>query len=191
MKDKEKQGKKTREQELSEELEKAKADSDHWKNEYYRAFADTQNLRKSLEEDARNERRYRAEGFLAGLLPSLDAFHIALQNEPPSEETRNYLVGFRYIYNQIVKSLTDEGVTEIAPNKGDPFDPDKMHAVEAKEDDTLPPNSVLEVLAKGYKLHDRLIRPAMVSVSKAKEEAKPESEDADKKEEETKQAAKA
>ena len=102
-------------EEKEKALEKANSDIDHWKNEYYRAYADTQNLRKSLEEDARTAYRYRSEGFLANLLPALDAFHIALQNEPPSPETKNYLVGFSYIYNSLVKVLTDEGVSEIAP----------------------------------------------------------------------------
>ena len=138
-------------QEAKEALEKAQADSANWKNEYYRAYADTQNLRKSLEEDARNERRYRAEGFLAGLLPSLDAFHIALQNEP------------------------DEGVSEIAPSIGEEFDPSRMHAVETEEGDA--PNKVVKVMAKGYKLHDRLIRPAMVVVSKAKAEEESKAEE--------------
>lgn len=159
-------------------LEKANSDIDHWKNEYYRAYADTQNLRKSLEEDARTAYRYRSEGFLANLLPALDAFHIALQNEPPTPETKNYLVGFSYIYNSLVKVLTDEGVSEIAPQEGEEFDPSRMQAVEATVSEG-EPNKVLKVYAKGYKLHDHLIRPAMVEVSKKadkKEEAKPNEE---------------
>lgn len=162
-------------QEAKEALEKAKADSANWKNEYYRAYADTQNLRKSLEEDARVAYRYRSEGFLSSLLPALDAFHIALSNEPPSPETRNYLIGFSYIYNQLVKALTDEGVSEIAPSIGEEFDPSRMHAVETEEGDA--PNKVVKVMAKGYKLHDRLIRPAMVVVSKAKAEEEDKAEE--------------
>lgn len=160
-------------EEKQKELEKASSNLDHWKNEYYRAYADTQNLRKSLEEDARTAYRYRSEGFLSNLLPALDAFHIALQNEPPSPETKNYLVGFSYIYNSLVKVLTDEGVSEISPNEGEEFDPGRMQAVDVTVSEG-EPNKVLKVYAKGYKLHDHLIRPAMVEVSKKADEAKKE-----------------
>jgi hypothetical protein len=56
-------------QQALDDLAKAQADSDHWKNEYYRAYADMQNLRKSLEEEHRTAFRYRSEGFLENLLP--------------------------------------------------------------------------------------------------------------------------
>ena len=154
---------------LKEEVEKAKADEAYWKNEYYRVFADTQNLRKSLEDDRRNAIKYRAEGFLEELLPALDGFHAVLESPAPNKEIENYLIGFRYIYNQIVKALENEGVSESMPTIGDRFDATCMHAIETIEDDG-EEGRVLKVHAKGYKLHDRLIRPAMVSVSKKKEE---------------------
>ena len=160
------------------ELEKAKADVEHWKNEYDRAYADTQNLRRSLEEESRTAIRYRAEGFLSNLLPALDGFHMALDAPAQSDEVRNYLVGFQYIYNQIQKTLEDEGVKEVSPKVGDDYDLNEMHAVDVKETDECAPGKVLQVYAKGYRLHDRLIRPAMVLVSKAK------AAEAEKKEEE-------
>lgn len=150
------------------EAEKAQADAEHWKNEYYRAYADMQNLRKSLEEDHRNAIRYRSEGFLTNLLPALDGFHMALDTPPKNEEIKNYLVGFSYIYNSILKVLEDEGVTEIAPKIGDPYDLNTMHAVDTVPSDG-PENVVMKVYTKGYKLYDRLIRPVMVSVSKKPE----------------------
>lgn len=153
-----------------EQLEKARADAEHWKNEYYRVYADMQNLRKALEEESRSAIRYRAEGFLTGLLPSLDAFHMALENPAPTKEAQAYQIGFTYIYNQIVSALVDEGLKEITPKVGDSYDLRYMQAVEAVEDDSVPPNTILKVFAKGYQLHDRLIRPAMVQVSKKKAE---------------------
>ena len=156
-----------------EELEKAKADCDHWKNEYYKVFADTQNLRKSLEDDRREAIKYRASGFLEELLPALDGFYSALSIPPSNDAVKNYLVGFQYIYNQLSQVLENEGVSEIVPNIGDRFDATKMHAVDAVEDEG-EPNRVMKVYAKGYKLHERMIRYAMVSVSKKKEEPKPQ-----------------
>ena len=168
-----------------EELEKAKADSEHWKNEYYKAYADMQNLRRSLEEESRSAIRYRAEGFLANLLPSLDAFHMALENPAPTKEAQAYQIGFTYIYNQIVNALVDEGLKEITPKVGDPYDLNLMQAVEAIESDEVAPNTILKVFAKGYKLHDRLIRPAMVQVAKAKAKEEPKAEEKENNNEET------
>ena len=166
---------------LEEKLEKANADLAHWKNEYYKAYADTQNLRRSLEEETKNAIRYRAEGFLSDLLPALDAFHMALEAPPPTKECANYLIGFGYIYNQLIQALASEGVTEITPKVGDKYDVNVMHAFETIEDDSVEPGCVAKVYGKGYKLHDRLIRPARVAVAKKKEE-KPEPPEEEQKE---------
>lgn len=161
-------------QELEEQIEKLKADVDHWKNEYYRAYADTKNLRNSLEKEQSELRRYRAIGFIEELLPVLDSFHMALDNEPPSPEVKNYLVGFQFIYRNLISALENEGVKEIAPQIGDKFSDKTMNAVDVTEQEG-EENLVTRVYAKGYELHGRLIRPANVSVSKNKKEEEPKS----------------
>ena len=162
-----------------EEVNKATADRDHWKNEYYRAYADMSNLRKSLEEEKRVALRYRSEGFLEKLLPALDAFRMALVAAPNSPEAKNYQIGFQYIYKQLQTALEDEGVSELVPQLNAPYDIAYMHAVESEVHEDLPENTVCKVYSAGYKLHDRLIRPAMVAVSKKekKEETAPKAED--------------
>ena len=164
--------------ELEEELAKLKADAEHWKNEYYRAYADTKNLRNSLEKEHSEAIRYRAIGFIEELLPVLDSFHMALANEPTNEELKNYLVGFQFVYRNLVSVLENEGVTEISPKVGDRFSDTEMNAVDTTEQEG-EENLVTKVYGKGYKLHQRLIRPAMVSVSKNKKEEKQESVKAD------------
>ena len=160
--------------ELEEQLEKAKADLEHWKNEYYRAYADTQNLRKSLEKEHSDVIKYRAMGFIEELLPVLDSFHMALANEPTSQELKNYLVGFQFVYRNLVQVLENEGVKEISPSIGDKFDDKTMNGVDVTIQEG-EENLVTKVYAKGYELHGRLIRPAQVSVSKnKKEEEKPQ-----------------
>ena len=155
---------------LEEELAKVKADAEHWKNEFYRAYADTKNLRSSLEKEHQNAIKYRAEGFIEELLPVLDSFHMALANEPSDPAIKNYLVGFQYVYKNLVTVLENEGVTEIEPQIDKPFDSNTMNAVDTVEvEDESKANLVGKVYAKGYKLHDRLIRPAMVTVTKKKE----------------------
>lgn len=162
---------------LEEEKEKAKADAEHWKNEYFRAYADTQNLRKQLEKDHMSAMKYRAEGFIDELLPVLDSFYAVLKNEPTDPSLKNYLIGFQYIYRNLVSALENEGVTEIAPKVGDKFSPETMQAVDTKESEG-EENIVLDVQFKGYKLHDRLIRPANVTVSVKHKENKDEKTDA-------------
>ncbi len=162
---------------LEEEKEKAKADAEHWKNEYFRAYADTQNLRKQLEKDHMSAMKYRAEGFIDELLPVLDSFYAVLKNEPTDPSLKNYLIGFQYIYRNLVSALENEGVSEITPKVGDKFSPDTMQAVDTKESEG-EENVVLDVQFKGYKLHDRLIRPANVTVSVKHKEIKEEKTDA-------------
>lgn len=162
---------------LEEERDKAVADMEHWKNEFYRAYADTKNLRNQLEKDHMAAMKYRAEGFIEELLPVLDSFYAVLKNEPTDPNLKNYLIGFQYIYKNLVSALENEGVTEIAPKVGDKFSPDTMNAVETKEGEE--ENIILDVHVKGYKLHDRLIRPANVTVSvKHKEETNENQSDA-------------
>lgn len=149
---------------VEEERDKAVADMEHWKNEFYRAYADTKNLRSQLEKDHLAAMKYRAEGFVEELLPVLDSFYAVLKNEPTDPNLKNYLIGFQYIYKNLTSALENEGVSEIAPKVGDKFSPDTMNAVETKESEE-EENVVLDVHVKGYKLHDRLIRPANVTVS--------------------------
>lgn len=146
------------------EHDKLKADLEHWKNEYYRAYADMQNLRKKIEADHKEAMKYRIEGFVGDLLPILDAFHIALGNEAKTPEMKNFLTGFEFIYRNLVSVLENEGVKELTPKANDDFDPNFMQAVETVIDNDNP-NKVQKVLTCGYKLHEHLIRPAMVVVS--------------------------
>ena len=162
---------------LEEEKEKAKADAEHWKNEYFRAYADTQNLRKQLEKDHMSAMKYRAEGFVDELLPVLDSFFAVLKNEPTDPNLKNYLIGFQYIYRNLVAALENEGVTEISPKVGDKFSADTMQVVETVESEG-EENIIVDVHVKGYKLHDRLIRPANVTVSVKHKENKEEKTDA-------------
>ena len=174
---------------LEAALAAEKEESSRWKNSYYLAYADLDNLRKELERDHRDAVKYRAEGFLENLLPALDSFYIALQSNPASTEAKNYQTGFTYIYNQITSVLADEGVSEILPKANDHFDSTLMHAVDVEEAET--DGLVAKVLAKGFKLKDRLVRPAMVVVTKKKADEKKESSGAKPLDDKKEEAAKA
>ena len=166
---------------LKERIDELEKEVYKWKNDYYRAYADTTNLRNSLEKDKREALKYRSEGFIEELLPILDSFHMALANEPDDEKLKNYLIGFNFVYRNLVTVLENEGVKEIAPKVGDKFDASNMNAVDTVEDEG-EPNIIKKVYGNGYMLIDRLIRPANVSVS-IKPKAKEENKEEDKKEE--------
>ena len=161
-------------EELEDQLKKANEEIDKWKNSYYLAYADMKNLRNSLEKEQVEVRKYRGIGFVEELLPILDSFHVVLSNEPDDPKLKNYLVGFKFIYQNMLRVLENEGVTEIAPAVGDKFNEATMNAVDTVEEE--PVGVVKKVSANGYKLHDRIIRPAQVTVSIAKA-AKEEKED--------------
>jgi len=156
------------------EVDKLKFDVEHWKNEYYRAYADMANLRKTMEKDQSEANKYRIEGFVQNLLGVLDAFDMAFKNDATTEELKNYLTGFQYVHRQLIQVLTDEGILEISPKAGDKFDVYSMHAIEVVEDPG-EENVVKSVTLKGYKLYEHLIRPAMVVVTKHPSEKKDDS----------------
>lgn len=149
-----------------EEIQALKEEANKWKNEFYRVYADTENLRKSLEKDYRQALRYRSEGFIEKLLPVIDSFNMALQNKPTDPALLNYLTGFEYIYKNMLMAIESEGVKELKPNIGDKFDASIMNAIDAVETDEMEENKVMQVYCVGIKLHDRIIRHANVVVSK-------------------------
>ena len=161
---------------LKEENAKLLKAVDDWKNKYYLSYADMDNLRKSIEKDHREALKYRASGFIEKLLPALDSFNLALKAEPKTEEMKNFLQGFSFIYTNLINVLKDEGVSELEPKIGDKFDERFMHAIDTIESDG-EENLVAKVYANGYKLHDRLIRTAMVYVTRHKQEESDKNEE--------------
>lgn len=174
IKDKVKKAKEAKKPEV--DVEKLNEEILHWKNEYYKAYADMSNLRKNMEKEQIEIYKYRIEGFVEKLLGVLDAFDFAFKIEPSNPETKNYLTGFQYVHNQLLSVLENEGIQMIVPKVGDKFDEKTMQAVDLVEDEG-ETNTIKDVTLKGYKLHDHLIRPSMVIVTKKKEEKTEEESD--------------
>lgn len=144
-----------------EDLQKQLADS---KTSLLRAYADTDNTRKRLQRETEMARKYRFQSAALEILPILDNLELALSSKPESEEVQNFVKGFEMIRTQLVNALQNEGVTEIeALNQ--PFDANFMQALMTEKKEGVEPGIVVEVLQKGYKLKDRILRPALVKVS--------------------------
>lgn len=143
------------------ELTKQLADA---KNDYYKAYADAENRKKRLQQDYEMNMKYRIQSFALDILPAIDNFERALETQTDDEAIKNYQVGFKMIYDQLMNALRKEGVEPIeALNK--PFDPNFHHAVMMEKVEGVESEMVVQELQKGYKLKDRVIRPSMVKVS--------------------------
>ncbi len=172
---------------LKEELEISKEETQKWKNKYYEAYADMDNLRKKMDKDHEMMVKYRGQGFLEALIPVFDNFYNCFKYKPEDPKLAAYCQGFEMIYNQMLMAIEHEGVKEFLPKIGDDFDASKMMAVDTVEGED---NKVVKVVSKGYYLRDRLVRASGVVVSKKKQEEVKEEKDLDKEAENEEEASK-
>ncbi len=146
---------------LQEEIEQLKGELAIAKNNYYKAYADADNLKKRLIQEKEISDKYRIQSFVLDILPSIDALEMALNNKDVNDP---FVKGVKLTYDSIMNALIKEGVTPIEVlNK--PFDPNQSHAIMTEKIEGVEPNIVVEVLQKGYMLKDRLLRAALVKVS--------------------------
>ncbi len=132
---------------------------------WIRAKAETENIRKRAQSDVTNAHKYAIENFSAELLTVMDSLDAALAIENASVES--YKNGMELTLKQLTNVFDKFSIKSIDP-KGEKFDP-HQHQAMCTVDSELAPNTVVQVMQKGYKLHERIIRPALVSVSKAKD----------------------
>jgi molecular chaperone GrpE len=144
------------------ELQKLKAERDSLLDRLARAQAEFENARRRAAKEQQDFRDYAAADSIRPLLPVLDSFERALQVKSDPADFRS---GVELIYRQLQDALTKLGVRAI-PAKGEPFDPHVHEAIEMVETTDAPDHQVLEELQRGYKIKDRLLRPAMVKVAK-------------------------
>ena len=152
------------------EIAKANEEAEKYKNLYLETLANLANQRKLYEKDYQNALKYASQNLAEQLIPSFEMFSMVIEsvdNLPP--EVAPYVQGFSMIYRQMVQALESEGISEIAVKVGDKYDYKIHTAMETieVEDETLV-DTITKVVRKGYKIHDRLIKPATVIVGKAK-----------------------
>jgi len=147
---------------LEAEVEKLKAEKDILVERMARMQAEFDNARKRAQREQQDFKDYALTNAIRSLLPALDSFDRALASNPTSE---NFRSGMELIDRQFHDALAKLGVTEIA-SEGQPFDPNLHEAIEMVETDQVPDNHVLQELQRGYKIKDRLLRPAMVRVGR-------------------------
>ncbi|NBJ68571.1 MULTISPECIES: nucleotide exchange factor GrpE [Clostridia] len=149
---------------LQSKLNALQAEKEEMYQQLLRVQAEYDNFKKRTIKEREAARKYQSQDLIQELLPALDNFERALQVEK-TEATASIIDGISMVYNQLKEALASQGAEEI-PAVGKEFDPNIHHAVMQVEDEDQPSNTVVEELQKGYILKDRVIRPAMVKVTK-------------------------
>jgi len=147
--------------------EQAERDRDELRDLAQRTRADFENYQKRVQRDVAQERRYAHGSLAADLLPALDNLDRATAAAKQVGETGPLVQGVAMVQSQVLDVLRRHGITPIEA-QGQPFDPNLHQAVMQQPSDSVPPGTVLQVLEQGYRLHDRVLRPARVVVSAAK-----------------------
>lgn len=149
---------------LEQQLKEAEIRAAEHHDAWLRAKAETENIRKRAQTDIANAHKYAVDNFSVQLLVVMDSLDAALATENSTLE--NLRDGVELTRKQLAAIFEKFNIHTIDP-QGEKFDPHRHEAMCAVESD-LAPNTVIQVMQKGYMLHDRVIRPAMVTVSKAK-----------------------
>ena len=159
----------------SDPLTAMTAERDALKDQLLRALADTENMRRRSEREAETARKYGHTQFARDLVGAIDNLARALASAPEDkssldESVQSLLTGIELSWTEIQSAIEKHGVRQINP-MGEKFDYNFHQAMFEVPTNDQPPGMVLEVVQHGYALHDRLLRPAMVGVSKAADNA--------------------
>lgn len=132
-----------------------------------RAVADLENYKKRAVKEKEEVQKFGSERLLKDFLPVVDNFDRALDHARQSGDIESLKKGVEMVRKLFEDTLAKHGVKPFS-SKGQPFDPNRHEAMSAAETDELPPNHVFSEYLRGYTLNDRLVRPALVVVSKPK-----------------------
>jgi molecular chaperone GrpE len=156
-----------------EELQRALADAqeraDAQRDQYLRSVAELDNVRKRAAREVENANRYGLEKFAVELLPVMDSLELAVSNAARAD-AKSLVQGQEATLQLLFKAFAKLNIQEIDP-VGEPFDPARHEAVMTQESKTAEPNTVLQVVQRGYELNGRLLRPARVIVARAPAQA--------------------
>ena len=157
--------------ELFKDAENAREESDKFRDAALRAEAEMQNERRRGAKDVEHAHKFGAEKLIQNLLPVIDSLEKALESSElvkdldQDHSAKAVLDGVGLCHKMFLDTLGKENVAVVDPH-GEPFDPNLHQAMSMVENPDMEPNSVVAVIQKGYQLNGRLVRPAMVMVSK-------------------------
>ena len=150
------------EKSLEELLAEAQAKLEQQRDQMMRAVAEAENARKRMQAESASAQKYALERFAESLLPVMDSLEAAVKSGDTS--------GVELTLRQLQAALAKSSIQEINPSPGERFDPHRHQAMAAIEADSAP-NTIVSTMQKGYSLHDRTLRPALVTVAKPVEKS--------------------
>ncbi|MDH5517763.1 MAG: nucleotide exchange factor GrpE [Gammaproteobacteria bacterium] len=151
---------------LQDKLEEALAKSDEYYDQLLRNKAELDNVRKRSQRELENAHKYAVEKFINALIPVIDSMELGQQAAETASDVETLKEGMNLTTNMFYQLLEKFDIESLNP-QGDTFDPEFHQAMSIQESPDVAPNSVIAVMQKGYTLSGRLLRPAMVVVSKA------------------------
>ena len=149
---------------LQEKVDKLEEELKQSEDKYLRLYAEFENFKRRKNKEIETNNVYKSQKVITEILPSLDNLERALQVESDNEEIKSLLKGVEMVYEGLLNVLKSEGV-ELIETENAQFDPNYHHAVMQDEDSEKESGAILDTFQKGYKLKDRVIRPAMVKVN--------------------------
>jgi molecular chaperone GrpE len=145
------------------EIERLKAELEQVRADALRERADLDNQRKRLARDVEMARKFANERLLSDLLPLFDSMEAGLASASESDPLRE---GLSLTLRQLHKIAESNGLVEVAPARGDAFDPERHQAMSMVDAEDIAPGAIAQTFQKGYVLNERLLRPALVMVAK-------------------------
>ena len=151
--------------ELTAKLEERDRECGQFREMAQRAQADLENYRKKIADEMQSVSQSITSRILSKILPILDDLQRAFEQDHKDKATKEWVNGIQLIERNIFGLLESEGVTLIDP-KGDSFDPSQHEGLISLENAEFEPGTVVEVIRKGYKLHNKVLRAAQVGIAK-------------------------
>jgi molecular chaperone GrpE len=161
---------------LAAELDREREKATDYMNRWQRAQADLANYKRRAEQEREQERKYALGPLFLELLKMQDNFHRAFDTLPVELREFSWVQGVALTYAHLDGLLRLYGVTPFETKPGQPFDPAEHEAVTHEETDAYPDGAITTEYQRGYRLHDRVLRPALVRVAKARSAASPKEE---------------
>jgi molecular chaperone GrpE len=158
--------KKERKNKHKEKIEALEKQNAELKDKLLRNAAELENFKRRTNEERIKDRKYASCDLVNDLVSILTNLDKCVNMETEDPMLKNFLIGFKMIDNQLFDRLYQDGLEEIKVEVGMDFDPNIHHAIETTENADFEPNKITEVVQKGYKYKDRIIKPAMVKVNK-------------------------
>ncbi len=172
-----KDSKKEKKDKYKEQIAKLEEENKNLHNEYLKVYAEMENTKRRINEQAIKDRKYASQHVIGELVNPIDMLLQIVNMPTENPEVKNYQIGFQMIANQLVDILKNEGLAPIEIKEHAEYDPKTMEALQTEEVTDDLDNKVLKVMRPGYMYKDRVLRVASVVVGKKKQEIKEENKE--------------